>query len=285
MASVTPAPGLPPWSVYPRFVRRHRLVIAVLGALGLVAGFLWSTGQPTTYSATASVVLVPVPKYVTPSTVELVPPPVTIDTDAQLLRSPEVLAAVARETGVDVDSAGEHLSVTASPRTRVLHVTVSARSSGEAAAADDAAVAALADVRRRSLGSLGAYQARRLRGLVREHEQTLAEAQARGVVIPAYDDLTAQLLELEVGLDALDEARARPLEVVDPAVPPLRADYANTEVPLTSGAMAGLLCGCLAGAALDRTGRRRTRTTPVDLLRDSDPLRAPTDHEDSRHVV
>lgn len=285
MARVTSPPGLPLWSDYPRFVRRHRLLIGVLGAVGLLAGFLWSTGQPATYSATASVVLTPVPKYVTPSTVELVPPPVSIDTDAQLLRTPEVLAAVARETGVHVDAAAGQISVTASPRTHVLHVTVAAASPGEAAAAADAAVAALAEVRRDSLGSLTAYQARRLQGLVREHEQALAESQARGVVISGYDALSAQLLELEAEVEILEEARATPLDVIHPAVPPLAADYANTEVPLVSGVMTGLLCGCLAGAVLDRSGRRRAAAPPTDLPRAGVPLRGPTNHEDHHHVV
>ena len=62
--------------------RRARCVV------GLLAGFAWSLQQPSTYSATTSVALTPVPKYVTPSTTELVPPEVTIDTDAQLLRQP-----------------------------------------------------------------------------------------------------------------------------------------------------------------------------------------------------
>ena len=56
-------------------------------------------------------------------------------------------------------------------------------------------------------------------------------------------------------LDELREARRAPADVISPADPPRRADYANAEVALTSGAMLGLLVGCLAGAASDRVRR------------------------------
>ena len=85
MADVTGRPGLPLWSDYTAFARRNARTIGVLMLVGLLAGFAWSLRQPSTYSATASVALTPVPKYLTPSTTELVAPAVTIDTDAQLL--------------------------------------------------------------------------------------------------------------------------------------------------------------------------------------------------------
>ncbi len=91
---VTTPPGLPLWSDYTRFVRRHALLIAGFMLAGILIGFVWSLQQPSTYSATASIALTPVPKYVAPSTTDLVAPEVTIDTDAQLLQSPEVLGAV-----------------------------------------------------------------------------------------------------------------------------------------------------------------------------------------------
>lgn len=284
MSRAAAPPGLPPWSDYPAFVRRHRALLGALVAVGLLAGFGWSLGRPPSYSATASVVLTPVPKYVTASTIELVAPAVTIDTDAQLLRSPPVLGAVADAAGVPVGSAAEHIGVTASPRTRVLHVTVSASSPGAAAAGADAAVAALGEVRREVLGSLADDQVRRLQGLVREHEQDLASTRADEVVVPAYDDLTAQLLELDAGLAQLEEGRDRPLEAITPAEAPQRADYANTEVPLVSGAMLGLLVGCLAGAASDRAGRRAGATSSTDPRRGGLP-RVLDQNQDHRHVA
>ncbi|WP_182523404.1 hypothetical protein [Nocardioides dongkuii] len=286
MGGLTAPPGLPLWSDYSAFARRHRTTIAVLAALGLLTGFVWSLGQPASYSATTSVVLAPVPKYVTASTVELVPPPVTIDTDAQLLLTPEVLRAVAQEVGVDEAAVTDHLSVAASPHTRVLHVTVSAASPVAAARAADAAVAALGRARRASLGALTTDQVLRLRQLVLDQEQLLAEAQARGTVVAAYDPLTAQIHELELGLAGLEEAHDEPVDPITPAVPPQAADYANREVPLTSGAMAGVLCGCLLGAARDRSRRpgvSRTALRPATRRR-GDPPYPTTPEEDHHHV-
>jgi uncharacterized protein involved in exopolysaccharide biosynthesis len=259
MGFLTEPPGLPLWSDYTRFVRRNRASIGALMGLGLLAGFSWSLLQPATFSATASVALAPVPVYVAGSTTELVPPEVSIDTDAQLLGSPRVLSAVGDALGTDPDVASEHLSVTASPNSHVLHVTVTATSAQLAANAANAAGAAFVDVRRNALGAIGHDQLRQLRLVVSDREDQLVDEQAGEVVIPAYNELFAQLLELRTSLDELEEARRDPAEVVRPAVPPRNADHANTEVPLTSGAMVGLLGGCLLGAGRDRARLRGQR--------------------------
>src|SRR5262245_12748871 len=113
MGVLNSAPGLPLWSDYTRFARRH---IALIGALMFVGGCLgvaWAMQQPRTYSATSSVAMQPVPKYVTPSTTELVAPEVTVDTDAQLLQSPKVLDAMAAALGTTPDEALGRLLVSA----------------------------------------------------------------------------------------------------------------------------------------------------------------------------
>jgi uncharacterized protein involved in exopolysaccharide biosynthesis len=253
MAGMSGPGELPLWSAYPAFVRRRLSSIGALAAIGLLVGLALAMSQPASYSATASVVLTPVPKYLTPSTTTLVPPPVTIDTDAQLLQSPPVLTAMADALGGTPADALAHLSVSASPNTRVLHVTVTAASARTASAAANAAVAALGDVRRATLGSLRADQLRELRLLIDHQEQLLAQEREREVVVPAYNSVAAELLQLQSDLDALEEARAVPLDIVDPATPPRHADYRNAEVPVVSGAMVGLLCGCLLGAARDRS--------------------------------
>jgi len=237
MGVVTDRPGLPLWSDYTRFVGRHRSRIAALMGLGLLAGFAWSLLQPSTFSATASVALTPVPVYVMSSTTELAPPAVSIDTDAQLLRSPRVLRAIGEELGVDEEAASGHLLVTAAPSSHVLHVTVRAASPRAAADAADAAVEAFAAERRDALGALRQDQLNVLRLRVSDQEARLAQEQRRRLVVPASDDLFGELLELRTSLQELEEAREQPAVVVQPAGPPSEADYANTEVPMTSGAM------------------------------------------------
>ncbi len=283
MAAVSTPAGLPLWSDHVRFVRRHQVAIGVLVCLGALAGLVWSLGQETSYSATASVVLVPVPMYVSASTTEIAPPEVSIDTDAQLLHSPRVLTAIASVIGTDPDQAGEHLSMTAAPNSHVLHITVSAPSPRAAADAADAAVAALVDVRRDSLGALQLDQLAQLRLLVSRQQEMLRDDR----VVAAYDDVSAQVLQLSAGLQELEDARRRPADAVDPAEPPRHADRANTEVPITSGAMVGLLCGCLLGAARDRHERssRPHLGAPIAPSPSGQPPAGANLHEDCRHVA
>ena len=260
MGALTESPGLPLWSDYTGFVRRHRVWIAVLMDVGLVVGLVWSLTQPVTYSATASVTLTPVPVYVMRTTNELVPPKVSIDTDAQLLQSPKVLEPVGAALGQDAVSAADHLSVTASPNSHVLHVTVASTSAERAALAADAAVTALVGVRRHALGSLRRDEIRQLRLLVSGQERLLAQSQARRLVLPAGDELFTSLLDLRTRVAELQEARRQSAEVVRSALVPTEPDRANTEVPVTSGAMLGLLAGCLLGAARDRTRLSRAQS-------------------------
>ena len=226
------------------------------------------------------------PKYVLPTGTGLAPPEVSIDTDAQLLHSPEVLDVVGAVLGTDAAAAREHLSLTASPNSHVLHVTVTSTSAPKAAEAANGAVEAMVQVRRKTLGSLQLDQLRLLRLWVGGQEDLLAKEQSRRVVIPASDDFFASIVELRAGLQELEEARLTPAEVLNPALPPSRQDYSNTEVPLTSGAMIGLLAGCLLGVRKDR--RRppgRTGPNPPDSLHTTGLTAAPSRPKDDHHAV
>lgn len=260
MASVTAPPGLPLLRDQVTSVWHHRRLIGALMVIGLLAGIAWAAVQPTAYAATASVTLAPVPKYVLPTGVGLVPPEVTIDTDAQLLYSPVVLQAVGAALGTPADSAMEHLAVSASPNTHVLHVTATASTAVAAAAAANAAVDGLARARRNSLGSLRLDQLRLLRLWTAGQEKLLAQAQSRRVVILDNEDLFAGVLSLQTSLRELEEARAAPVRVIDPAAPPKRAVRSNSEVPIVSGLMLGALLGLLGAAVLDRVAQSRRST-------------------------
>ena len=287
MAVMSRRAELPLWSDHTAFVRRHRLRIGGLMVLGLLVGLVLSVTQSSTWTSTTSLSLTPVPKYVLPTGTGLVPPEVTIDTDAQLLGSPEVLGAVAGVLGVDTGEARDSLSVTASPNSHVLHVSVTATSAPVAAEAADAAAAALVRVRRNALGSLRPDQLRLLRLWVAGQEDALAQEQRRGLVIPALDEQFAYLVDLRAGLQELEEARLAPAEVVSPAVLAAKPDYSNREVPLTSGAMLGMLAGCLLGALRDRRRPHlhvSSATGPHPLSAGHLPD-ARTRPEDAHHVV
>lgn len=290
MGAVTSRPGLPLWSDHTAFLRRHRALLGLTVVVGLLAGLAWSMNQPSSFAATASVALAPVPVYIAASTDELVPPEVSVDTDAQLLRSGPVLDALAAALDLDPDEAEQRLVVTASANTHVLHVTVSADTPERAADAANAAVTALSDVRRQTLGALDEDQLRYLRMVLGNHEVGAEDDDGEPILIPMEDEQFARIVGVRASIDELDEARAAPLEVVRPAVAPRHAQYANTEVALTSGALLGLLCGCLLGAARDRW-RPPDRPGTASLHGPSHEPRhepshapSPTDDEDHRHV-
>lgn len=251
MAALTPPPA-PLLADQLRSAWHHRRYVAASTLLGLVGGLVWALAQPTTFSSTASVALTPVPKYLLPAGAGLAPPAVTIDTDAQLVTSPDVLTAVAQALGTEPARARQQISVTATPNSRVLHVTVSGSSPAQVADAANEAATALVRVRRETLGALRTDQLRLLRLWTAGQEAVLAQQQRSRLVIPASDELFAQVLQVRSGLGELEEARLSPAEVVTPGSPPQSADPANAEVHLTSGAMLGLLAGCLLIAARDR---------------------------------
>lgn len=280
------SPGLPTLADHLRFVGRHARIVTSLMALGLLVGLGWAIQEPATYSATASVELTPVPKYITPVTDELAAPEVTIDTDAQLLASPQVLNAVGARLDTDNETAATHLLVSASPNTYVLHVTVESSSPVTAAAAADAAAAALIEVRRESLGALQEDQILQLGRLVTQQEQVLAREQSREVLIPESAESFAHLVELRAALEELQWARQEPGRLVRASTAPRAPDYANSEVPIVSGAMLGLLAGCLIGAGRDRfRGHSHESITKHHRPRLSGQLRPVTitAHEEPHH--
>ncbi|QIG44396.1 hypothetical protein G5V58_17870 [Nocardioides anomalus] len=247
----TPA-TLPLWSDYTQFVRRHAAVFGVLMLVGVLLGGAWSLRQTAVYSATTSIELAPVPKYITLSTGDLVAPAVTIDTDAQLVLTPRVLGAISDVLGIDPDRVRSHLSVTAAPLSRVLFITIQASSPTLAARAADAAANQLIEVRGRTLGALRQDQLRQLRFLVSSKERDLARQQSMRVVIPESDDIFNEVVEFRAALDELQDALQEPARVLRPAAVPAAADYRNTEVPVVSGLMLGMLAAVLTGAARDR---------------------------------
>ena len=140
-------------------------------------------------------------------------------------------------------------------------MTVTAASADLAAKAADAAVAAFVDVRRDALGAIGRRPAAPT-AAARQRSGGPAAPMSKpdGWSSRRTTSCSPRSLELRASLDELEEARREPAEVVRPAVPPGNANHANTEVPMTSGAMVGLLGGCLLGAGRDRA--RRAATSP-----------------------
>jgi uncharacterized protein involved in exopolysaccharide biosynthesis len=89
----------------------------------------------------------------------------------------------------------------------------------------------------------------------------------RTAVLSSDNTLYAEVADLQNRVQELADAREHPATVISPAAVPRHRDYANTEVPVVSGAMLGLLLAWGLGLALDRSGQRRRVTSPVPLVR------------------
>jgi uncharacterized protein involved in exopolysaccharide biosynthesis len=247
---------LPTLGRYLRFVSRHGWLIGVLMTAGVVSGVVWGWQQPPTYEARSSIALQPVPAYVSIQTSRQ-PPDVTIDTDAQLFRSPEVLDAVAAATGGRPDEVPDRVRITATPLSRVLHVTVEATSPTAAAAGANAAADAFVAARAEHLGALQEEQALALAARVAQLRERISSRRSLELNVGAADTTVAEVRALEARLRELDIARLEPAEVIRVAEPPTEAEPVNVSVRATSAAMVGLLLALGIGAARDQ---RRSAT-------------------------
>ncbi len=255
-----PAPGdgqqstgrLPSWDQYAALMRRHRRLLAVAMGIGVVAGAGVAFVQDPTYSATTSLALTPVPSYLSVTASGGQPGVVSIDTDAHLVMDSSALLAL-EAADPSVRDPEDQIVVTATPLSRVIHITYTSGSPALAAAGATAVGEAFIDARRNALGALAEPELDRLRARITALQERLSQEQAREQLAPtAPDSLEPDLLELRERLAALETAREEPAEVLNAAVPPSASDPRDAEVPVTSGAMVGLLVGWLVAVARNR---------------------------------
>jgi len=111
---------------YVQFARRNIVLISVFVLLGLAGGDYVQMQSNKSFTSTASILLAPVPTYVSLAASGPPPSEITIDTDARLLRYEQTLDRVAAATGEDRASVAKRLNVTAPTSTRVLKVSYTA---------------------------------------------------------------------------------------------------------------------------------------------------------------
>lgn len=138
-------PGGRQFRAYVESARRHLLALVVLALLGGLAGGLVHLTQGTSSTAVQSI-LVPT----NPSSARRVPE-ITLDTDAQLVTSDAVLAALMTVEGSGATKAelASQLGVSALPNTRILHVSFTAPTSGLAVRGIEAMTPVYLDLLRR----------------------------------------------------------------------------------------------------------------------------------------
>jgi hypothetical protein len=233
------------------FARRNLVLLSIFVLLGLGGGGYAQMQADKSFTATASILLAPVPTYVSLSGVDPAPSEITIDTDAQLVRYGKTLERVALATGEDKTTVADGLNVTAPTSTRVLDLSYTAADPDDASVGAATAAGALLDARRELLTSLQADQIQRLKQRIREMQAEVDTLSGNVVGAVHRQQLLQQLRVLTTRRDALDAARSEPGEVIGSPTPPLAADPTYPTLRIGSGAMIGLLMGIMVGMVRD----------------------------------
>jgi hypothetical protein len=131
------APDEPYLAQYSASLRRHWRPVIALVMVGVVVGLAFAFRAGATYQATESIYLAEDPTY--PA---LAPPTETLDSIARSASSGVALTAMQRAVGPQVAVYRKRLSVTATPNSRVLHVTYAGRDPKVARTLASAAAAA-----------------------------------------------------------------------------------------------------------------------------------------------
>lgn len=260
------------------FVRRHLWPLLAMVTAGATIGLVAAILAPKTYTASVTVLAPGValhagqPPGPDRQTAKR-PRDATVDTDAQLVRGREVLSRLAAIPGFRTrpDRLKSRIKVTAAPHSRVLTISVSARSPRQAQQGAEIAAEAYLNLRHEILGGI---QQRNREAL--ERREKLLEEQLKG--LPDEDASLSRLtvrtrrqaVEKQIGqvrkeLSAIDGQTVQSGEVLRGAALPHRPEDRRRDVALSSGAALGLLLGLLGALWQDR------RPRPI---RTADALRA-----------
>lgn len=228
--------------------RLSRLVVPVLVGvlLGLLVGFGVHRSNPATWTAQVAVELTGVRDRMDLNPTGTRGNLVSVDTDAQLVRSDAVVLAVALAQQRPEATVRSALEVSARPLSRIMLLSYTARS--PEAAQDGAVLAARTMLQERDRLYL-APQRSYLDDVVRTTDPIDPELDLETVSgdVPARESLRRQAYAEQIGLQ---EAGRLVGEHGLTAV----ADRGDVEVPLTSGAASGALLAVLLVAALPQRG-------------------------------
>lgn len=250
---------------YGAFVRRQwPVLLAAMVLGGVLGGARFVTGQHTyTSSVTVLVPAVATETGLPPledgpyAPSEAKPPLDTMDTEAQLVRSGEVLASLRKVPGFHTSAASlaERVTVTAAPNSRILTIHVRANRPSRARAGARAVARAFVKLRTRLIGD---YQTRNRQAINRRiailnaEVDALEPSQARVNALTRGEALQRQIMDATKQLSYLDQFA----QVLRSPERPDRRDARGADVDGTTGVGLGLLGGMLVGLYRDRRPRR-----------------------------
>jgi succinoglycan biosynthesis transport protein ExoP len=259
-------------TVFSRGVRHHVVLVVVCAVLGAVAGWLYAGTGPTTYTSTTRVLVNPTvgnPFVPTPSAVrqdELT----SLDTEAAVAQSGEVLGSVSTSTGLPVNTLQKGVQVTVPPNTQILEIAYSAHDKAVAHDVSQAIAKAYLDNRTRRFEESNTAQLDRVDSRITGVLNGLRSAtQAAHVGTTASQEFHTQLatalrnelVSLRAQQTALQNSEAPSGSVISPAsTPAVATDFMVFLLPLAGG-LAGLGLGCLLALCLEVMGGA-VRTVP-----------------------
>jgi succinoglycan biosynthesis transport protein ExoP len=245
-------------------VRHHLAVVIACLALGALGGWAYGESSPPTYTSSARVLVNPSvgnPFAPTPSSVrqdELT----SLETEAQVARSAEVLRAVARQgTDLTTDQLERRVQVTVPPNTQVLEISYSSSDPQVARQVADAVANAYLANRARRFEEVNAARIKRVENQTLSVVSNLRAATAAAQVgSPAErsfqaelaDALRNELVSLRAQRSSLENSESPAGAVISPASTPATAAPLTELVMPVGGALLGLALGCLLAVLLER---------------------------------
>jgi capsular polysaccharide biosynthesis protein len=258
-----------------RAVRHHLALVVCFAALGGVLGWTYLSSAPRTWTSLASVLVNPSsgnPYSTTPESVRQ-DEMTSLETEAQVARSAEVLGAVSQTVGMTTTELQKGLQVTVPPNTQVLEIAYTATDPAVAQEVADAVANAYLDNRDRRFMEVNAARIERVENrttaVVRDLRAATAAAQTdvraeRLFQRQLADALSNELVSLRAQRTSLENSEAPAGTVIAPASEPKNAwDLATLVFPV-GGALAGLGLGCLVAVLLERVAGRTRSPAEVE---------------------
>jgi uncharacterized protein involved in exopolysaccharide biosynthesis len=247
--------GSPELGSYLRFVARNLIVILVTTIIGAGAGIAYFEHQPKRFTAVSSVAVTPLPTFIAKDPAEEAASYVTIDTDAQVLRSTLVLLPVAKAADESLRTLRSGFNVTASPLSSVLHVSVTASTPTLAEAGAKTAAEQLLVQRAQLIGTNRKREYRLLTAEITALERQVPGA-TNSIDPTKLTDLNAAIITLRQRFAELQAADREVGRIIVAATPPQPAGRSRAAIAGVSGALIGMLLGVYVAKMRDRRRRR-----------------------------
>ncbi|QIG44397.1 hypothetical protein G5V58_17875 [Nocardioides anomalus] len=248
-----------------RAVRHHLPLVLVCLFLGVVGGYLYAGSQVPVYTSTSRVLVDPSvgnPYVPSPSSVrqdELA----SLETEAQVVRSEEVLSAVLPQfPGLSLGALQRNVQVVIPPNTQVLDITFASEQQNlTQPVADAVAKAFLANRARRSDEVNQTRISRvesRTNAVMEDLRRATADAQSDNAATALYNEqlsgaLRNELVSLRAQRTALENSESPTGDVIGPAGAGKSAEGLTATVVPLGVALVGLALGCLLAVLLERS--------------------------------